>query len=208
MNLLPVLKRYPAVTSIRAYAGDDDEGREIAVPTRRRKWAQVIAAIESAPWSRLELLDAKGRIVAAVDNETDADIAPAPALAGPQVSGSFLEAERIVSLVLRAQDMALKARDAEHTALLRAQGDVVREMVAGMRELAGLHREQLAAAHELADTRVETVAAQVEAAARGEESGDLKQFMEAMPVILQALPLLRSMLGSGASPAITNGVKG
>lgn len=204
MNLLPILKRYPAVTSIRAYAGDDD-AREIAVPTRRRKWAQVIAAVESAPWSRLELLDAKGRIVAAVDNEAvDAELAPAPALSGPAVSGSFLEAERIVGLVLRAQDMALKARDAEHTALLRAQGDVVREMVAGMRELAGLHREQLAAAHELADTRVETVAAQVEAASRVDDSGDLKQFMEAMPVILQALPMLRSMLGSG-TPAPVKG---
>lgn len=191
-KLLASLKRHNP-TKVRAFAGDDDP-RDISVPTRRKKWAQVIEAIEARSWSRVELLDKAGAVLGYVEN-TDAareleDVGPS-VVAGS--GGQVALAERIVGLVLRGQRETMQFRDAEVTALLKAQGDVVREMTAGMRALTSMYQEQVDAAAQLGDMRA--------TAAAGNNS-ELHQLLEAAPTLLQMLPLLKGMLGSGdAVPA-------
>jgi hypothetical protein len=166
---------------VRAYLGDENH-REIAVPQRRRRWAQVVEAIEAMPWSRCELLDKAGAVLGYVEN----DAAPTDAEDLTGHGNAVTQAERITNLVLRGMREAMQFRDAELQALTRAQGDVVREMVVGMRALTELYRAQ-----------VDTAADVAEAQAMASQGGQLKELTEAMPVILQALPLLKSLLSDG-----------
>ena len=57
--------------TVRAYDAAD-EARDIAVPERRKKWAQVIEALNARPWVRAELLDKKGATLGYVDNDQEA----------------------------------------------------------------------------------------------------------------------------------------
>ena len=180
-KLLATLKRHNP-TKVRAYTSDD-EHRDIAVPTRRRKWAAVISAIQARSWSRVELLDKSSAVLGYVENEEPAG--ELEQLGGG--GGAVKEAERIMTLVLRAQRDAMDFRDKEVTALLRAQGDVVREMTAGMRALTAMYQEQVQAAEQLAEVR--TIAAQ------GPERGQLQELLDAMPALLQLVPMARSLLG-------------
>lgn len=196
-ELLATLKRHnPA--KVRAYAGDDD-ARDIAVPTRRRRWAQVIEAIQARAWSRVELLDKSGAVLGYVDNREPArELETLDAVGGQ--GGQLLLAERITALVLRGQRDAMSYRDAELTALLQAQGAVVREMADGMRALSSLYREQVQTAEQTAELRATALAQQQ--ASESADGDQLKQLVEALPVILQALPLLRGLLSAGdAAPA-------
>ncbi len=179
-KLLSTLRAH-CPSKVRAYAGDDD-ARDIAVPTRRKKWAQVIAAVEARAWSRVELLDKSGAVLAYVENE-----APARELQdlGSGVTGPVAEAHRIVELVIKAQRETMTFRDAEVTALLQAQGSVVREMVMGMQALTAMYREQVSAAGEVA-------ALQATAEAGG--GGQLRELVEAAPTLLQMIPMLKGLL--------------
>lgn len=194
-SLLASLKRYnPA--KVRAYASDDDS-RDIAVPTRRKRWTQVLAAIDARSWVRVELLDKSGAVLGYVEN--DGPSTGIEDLSGDRTAGELRLAERIVGLVLKGQRDAMTFRDAEVTALLKAQGDVVREMTGGMRALTAMYQEQVGAAEQLAEMR--TIAAQ------GPVKDQLTELLEALPTLLQALPILKGLLGSGqAQPStVTNG---
>lgn len=191
-KLLATLKRHNP-HRVRCYNGDDDV-RDVAVPQRRRRWSTVIEAIEARPWSRVELLDKSGAVLGYADNEGPArDVEDlAPGFAG--VGGQLLLAERIAALVVKAQREAMTFRDSEVSALLKAQGDVVREMSAGVRALAEVYREQTVAAEDAAEARAA-------AAAAAASSSELKQLVEALPTLMQALPLLRGLLAGGGSDA-------
>lgn len=196
--LLATLKRH-SPHRVRAYNGDDDT-RDIAVPQRRRRWAQVIEAIEARPWTRVELQDKSGSVLAYVDNEGPArdveDIGPS--FAG--VGGQLLLGERIAALCMKSVQQAIVSRDAEMSALLQAQGAVVREMASAVKSLGEVYREQTVAAEEAAENRAAAAAA--EAAANG---GDLKQLMEALPMIMRALPMLQGLLAGGGGDTPPNG---
>lgn len=184
-KLLASLKRHnPA--KVRAYTSDDD-ARDIAVPTRRRRWGQVIEAINARSWVRVEMLDRSGAVLGYVEN-----VEPATELEPLGEGGDSKEirmAERIVKLVLAGQRDAMTFRDAEVTALLKAQGDVVREMTAGMRALTAMYQEQVQAAEQVAELRA--------TAAAGGDGNQLKELMEAAPQLLQLLPVVRQMLAGG-----------
>lgn len=186
-RLLATLRQY---SPVRIRVSHPDGEREVAVPTRRRKWAQVIAAIQAKPWSTVEMLDAKGAILGYVENTDPAT--ELETITGPG-SANVTEAHRIVELVVKAQRDAMSFRDQEISHVLKAQGDVVRELTAGVRALSALYQEQVKTASEVAAMRVEAAHA---------EGGDqqIKQLIEAMPVIVQALPILKGLLnGSGGS---------
>jgi len=188
-RLLASLKRHNP-TKVRAYAGDDD-ARDIAVPTRRKKWSQVIETIEARSWSRVEMLDKSGAVLGYVDNvEPARDLED---LETGKAAKTRSEAEWIVALVVKAQRDAMTFRDAEVSNLLRAQGDVVRELTSAMHGLSAIYRAQVDAASE--------VAALQATAAAGGDGGQLKDLLEAAPQILQAIPLLRALMaGPAQSP--------
>lgn len=186
-KLLASLKRHNPARVV-AYAGDDD-ARPIAVPTRRKRWAQVIEAINALAWTRVELQDKAGAVLGYVENTEPAG--SLSDLGTDKSAGELRLAERIVTLVLKGQRDAMTFRDAEVTALLKAQGDVVREMTAGMRALTAMYQEQVVAAEQLAETRV--------LATTQPEKGQLAELLEAAPQIVQALPLIRALLSGGES---------
>lgn len=200
-SLLATLKRHNPYR-VRVYNGEDDT-RDVAVPQRRRRWSSVIEAIEARPWSRVELLDKSGAVLGYCDNEGPSrDVEDlAPSFAG--VGGQLLLGERIAQLCMSSVAKAVAQRDDETKALLAAQRDVVKEMAAAVQALGEVYREQTVAAEEAAEARA-VVAAAKEAGA----GGQLKEFMEALPMLMQALPLLRGLLGAGAdAPPVTNGVR-
>lgn len=181
-TLTATLRRHNP-SKVRAYSGD--EFRDIAVPTRRRKWAQVVAAIEALSWSRVELLDKAGAVIAYVDNT-----GPAGDLedVGERAASSITQAERIVALVLKGQRETMTFRDSEVTQLLKAQGDVMREMVSGMRALTQIYQAQVEAASEVAA---------LQATAAAGEGGSVKELIDAAPQIIAALPAIKSLLSGG-----------
>ena len=190
--LLETLKRHNPARVV-AYAGDDD-ARPISVPTRRRKWAQVIEAINARSWSRVELLDKAGAVLAYVENAEPArELEPLEAATG---TGAQIQlAERIVSMVARGQREVMSFRDAELSALLAAQGSVVREMAGAMSSLSALYREQVQTAETTGELRATALA---HAASSGDDQ--IRQLLEALPVLIQALPMLRGLLSSGPTP--------
>jgi len=194
--LLETLKRHnPA--RVLAYAGDDD-ARAISVPTRRRKWGQVIEAINARSWSRVELHDKAGAILAYVENSEPArELEPLEA-ATTGTGAQIQLAERIVTMVARGQREVMSFRDAELSALLAAQGSVVREMAGAMSALSALYREQVQTAETTGELRATALA---HAASSGDDQ--IRQLLEALPVLIQALPMLRGLLSSGPSTPTT-----
>lgn len=190
--LLETLKRHNPAKVV-AYAGDDD-ARAISVPTRRRKWSQVIEAINARSWSRVELLDKAGAVLAYVENAEPArELEPLEAATG---TGAQIQlAERIVTMVARGQREVMSFRDAELSALLQAQGSVVREMAGAMSSLSALYREQVQTAEQTGELRATALA---HAASSGDDQ--IRQLLEALPVLIQALPMLRGLLSSGPTP--------
>jgi hypothetical protein len=195
-KLLASLKRHNP-SKVRAYAGDDDV-RDIAVPTRRRRWSQVIEAIEARAWSRVELLDKSGGVLGYVENT---EPATEPEDLGPAGGGRVTEVQRLVEMFTRSQErtlqMAFAHRDAEVVNVMQAQGAVVRELVQGMHALTAMYQQQV------------TVAADVAANQAALAAGDgdaLKQLVDAAPMILQMMPLLKGLLnGNAGKPAVSNG---
>lgn len=194
-KLLASLRNH-APHTVRAYTSDDDF-RNIAVPQRRKRWAQVIEAIEARAWSRVELLDKSGGVLGYVENAEPAttveELPPGPA------SKMRHECEWIVALVVKAQRDAMQFRDDEVKSLLSAQGDVVREMVVGMQALSSIYREQRDAASEVAAMQATA------AAGSGDGAFNMKELVDAAPAILQALPMLRALLTGGNGNAPPNG---
>ncbi len=190
-KLLASLKRHnPA--KVRAYAGDDDS-RDIAVPTRRRRWSQVIEAIEARSWSRVEMLDKAGAVLGYVEHTDAAGEVETLAQGKPT---AINEARAIVELVLKGQKEAMAFRDSEVKELLAAQGSVVREVVAAMNALTAMYREQVDAGMEVAAMR---------ATADAGSGGQLKELIDAAPTLLQMLPMLKGLLGGPEVP--TNGAR-
>jgi ribosomal protein S6 len=187
-KLLSSLKLHnPA--KVRCYVGDDDH-KDIAVTKRRKKWAQVVAAVEGATkgqWSRCELLDGGGALLATVENTDPAG--ELSTIGGGPGTGRLGELMALVQIVTKAQRDAMQFRDNEVQALLRAQGEVVRELTAGVKALSAMYQEQVKAVREVAELQAE---AQVKP-----DQSELQQLLEAAPAILQVLPMLKNLTGGG-----------
>jgi hypothetical protein len=163
-----------------------DESRTVAVPQRRRRWPQVMEAIESGPWTRVVLQDKSGADLGYVDSG-HVEEEPERSLVRSGVD-PMAHAIAINELVLRAQKQTADARDKELTALLKAQGEVVGQLVSAVRSLQQVWQAQVEAAQDVA-------AMQTEAAMGG---GGWKELLEAAPQLVPLLPHLRSMFQNGA----------
>lgn len=174
-------------------AGDDE--RTIAVPTRRRKWQQVIEAIEARPWVRCELLDKAGSVLGYVEND-----GPATSLedlpTSPEARGRA-DLQGYMRIMLDAQRQALTFRDKETADIIRVIPEVLRANTEAIRGLTGLYQAQ-----------VEIAAALAHDKATLEAGGTTKQIMEiieASPQLLAHLaPVLKLLMAKNPT---TNGAK-
>lgn len=183
-KLLAALRRHQP-TRVRVYLGDDEESaRDVAVSKGRKRWGAVIAAVNGRGWTRCELMNGKGEVLGYVDNTSAPE--EVEELTGRR-AGVKSEAEWAVQLALRTGKEMLSHRSEEHKELLKAQGEVLREMTHAMKGLASLYGEQRDAAAEVAALRAEA-----------DNGGfDIKGLLEAAPVLIQMAQMARAQ----ANPA-------
>lgn len=180
-QLLMHLRRI-APHKVRVYDASD-EHRDVAVPTRRRKWAQVIATIEARPWVRCELLDKAGAVLGYVENEGPAG--ELEELAGPATARAS-EQRWLLELMIKAQTTALNFRDKEHAALLTGVREMMAVQTDAMRETIALMREQRDIVAETASLKA--------AAEKGDDLDQIVKLIEASPKLMQVLgPLVMAM---------------
>lgn len=203
-RLLAKLRQLSPV-KVRAYDAEDNP-RDIAVPTRRKRWSAVIEAVEARPWIRVECLDRSGAVLGYVTNDGPAEDVEELGVATP--GGAVAMQQRwLLELMIRAQQTALTYRDKEHSALLVAVRDIMAVQSEATRELVVLMRAQRDIAAEMAAQRA--------AAAAGSGELDLDTvvaLLKESPKMLKELgPIifgLGRMVAGGMAPAPpTNGVK-
>ena len=172
--------------SVRVYDSSDDH-RDVAVPTRRKRWSQVIETIDARSWTRVEMLDKSKSILGYVDNESP----EAPALedisgASGGLSAAAAQSRWFLEMMIRAQTVALQYRDKEHTTLLGAVREVLEVQMQGTREMISLMRAQREEAMDLAQIRA--------AAESGDSMDQVVKLIEASPKLMSFLgPLLMSL---------------
>lgn len=164
-----------APVKLSVYCGDDSP-REVAVPNTRNRYHRVEQVVGAFAWTRVELLDKSGSIIGVVENS---DRAQSSLAIAPAFDAECARDERILNVMLRAQQVALSHRESETKEALRASTEIVRTLTDSFKQLAMLHREQLSAAVEAAESRIEA-----------QTSSEMSQLLEAAPQILQVLPAL------------------
>jgi hypothetical protein len=180
-QLLIHLRRI-APHKVRVY-DSSDEYRDVAVPTRRRKWAQVIATIEARPWVRCELLDKSGAALGYVEN--NGPPGELEDLSGSQTPRAA-EQRWLLELMIKAQTVALTFRDKEHASILQGMRDMMQVQTDAMRETIGLMREQR-------DIVAETAALKA-AAEKGDDLDQIVKLIEASPKLMQVVgPLVMAL---------------
>ena len=190
-KLLNTLKRCNP-HRVMVHNGDTDEKpRTVAVPTRRRKWSAVIALIEAKPWTSCVLVDKAGDELAIVEN--DGAATEVEDLGGGMPTGlanQVLLGEKIAAMCQSSAERALKAREQEVSSIMSAARGV-------MDMMGQAFAAQTNALLTLADVKEAAADARGEAAAAAASTtggDDWKQLVEAIPTIMQAMPMLKSML--------------
>lgn len=177
----------------------DGEARDVSLEGGRQRWTPAAKAIAAMPWVRVEFLDAKERLKAAIDNGGAATDVEDLALAERGTGGTAARELHLMKLLLSAQDIALQ-RQAE---LFRPALDGMRmamrdvfEQLTQARKFAG---EQADAATDLAE-QLARLAAKADAAGNESIAAEIAQLAGALPNILQAIDAGRKMLGGGGDP--------
>lgn len=194
-RLLNTLKRCNPYRVLVHNGDTDEKPRTVAVPTRRRKWSAVIALIEAKPWTSCVLVDKQGDELAIVENNGAATEVEDLGGGMPQgLANQVTLGQTIATMCQNSAERALRAREGEVTAIMGA--------VRGVVEMMGqAFAAQTNALLTLADVKEATADARGEAAAAAASAGagdDWKQLIEALPTIMQALPVMRSMLNGKA----------
>ena len=196
-KLLLALRRL-APHSVRAY-DSSDEYRDIAVPTRRKRWAQVIETIEARPWVRCEMRAKGGHVLGYVECELEHAAGELEDLARMPPQAQHMR--WYLDMMLKAQTMALTMVNKEHTAIFAAMQGILEVQTNATQELIGLMRQQREAAEEIAAMR--------SAASADDGIDQILKVLEASPKLMaQFGPLLAGLMGSrriaAARPANAN----
>lgn len=187
-ELLNALKRADPEL-VRTYApGEDEPNSEIAVPTRRRKWASVMEAIASVGrWSRLTFHNKKGQLLGGYERgeagQPEELTAPATVRAG--------ETRAMLELMLKGQERALAYRDKEIGQVLQAIPEVLRMMTHAMQSMTGMYQAQVAAAADIAAAN----------AADGDVLSQITELVKTAPALMPVLaPFMRGLLPKPPAP--------
>lgn len=202
-RLLATMRRL-APAKVRAFDAEDTP-RDIAVPSRRKRWSQVVQTIESRPWVRVELLDRSSAVLGYVDNDGPAEEIEDISATGAGAGAQIVQSRWFLDMMIRAQSTALSFRDKEHTALLQGMVNLLQVSSEQTRELVVFMRMQR-------DAAIETMAARAAAAAKGDELDleALAEIIKQSPKLLGALAPLFMGLKAAVSPpkpSAPNGAK-
>jgi hypothetical protein len=205
-KLLATLKQHDP-TKVLAYSGDGDP-RIIAVPTRRKKWSQVVANVEARSWSHCELVDKHGAVLAYVEN-SDAATELEDLPAGSKMASEYALAVRVSELVLKGQREARADMKTMLDPFLNAQAATLASMTEAMRATVDMYREQVELTDEAAEARAQVAEEAAAVAAAAKESGfgmqQFKELVEAAPAIMQFVAMMKKQLAGGTEAPAPNG---
>lgn len=204
--LLATLRR-TAPVRVRVYDAQD-ESYDVAVPTRRKRWSQVIETIEQRPWVRCALLDKAGGVLAHVANTEPAEPAGLEDISGGASAGAggqALQTRMYLELMIKAQTTALTYRDKEHSALLQSMNACMQTVTAMALNLVE-HTRQIAeiersAVREHAQSQLDALMSSAQAqiaqasADRDISIDDVVELLRESPKLLQQLGPLIAGLG-------------
>ena len=128
---------------LRVYVRDSDEPKAVAIPANRKKWERLGTTLEGLDWLKIEALDNRGNITGVVAREDDA------AAAAVDDTVEITEAEALapmLSLMLRAQQMALQQQSVLIKPLIDGMAKLVQVQTDALGAVAGAYRMALAAA--------------------------------------------------------------
>lgn len=169
---------------LRVYVQDEKEPKAVAIPANRKKWERLGATLEGLEWIRIEALDARGNISGVVAREDDAP----DAVVGDNVEITEAEAlAPMVSLMLRAQQMALQQQSILIKPLIDGMAKLVQVQTDALGAVAGAYRMALAAA------------STVPTGGKGDGEGDGDQ---ALFRFLQVAMMMASKGGGGPAAAL------
>lgn len=153
----------------RFFAMVDGEEREVRAAKTRGRWERIVSAARALGASSIDARDASGATLAVVelhdvDDEHGRDVDPAPT----RDTGTAGEVERLLAVVLRAQDAAV-ARQAEQVQAITSAALSV--MQASAARAASMERAVLALVQQR-ERDLEHAAAELEATARAMARAD------------------------------------
>ena len=160
-------------------AAFDEAGRETLLRPQGRKgrWERIVSSV-SPDAHRVELRDATGAVILALHPDEDGDLPAKPASAGAPS-----EVERMLDLMLRAQQSALDRQRSQLDSLLHGYAALAQVLAS---RLGSLER-----------TYSDVMRAQYEAASQGADSGS-----QADAMLAQFAPLAMSALANGVAPKL------
>jgi hypothetical protein len=124
-------------------ASDPDTGKAVAIPGNRKKWETLAHTLDGLDWMRIEALDARGNIVGVVAREEEPE---------EEDVGLDLDAaeaardERLLGLLLKAQQVALNAQAAQLRPLIDGMGKLVGTVTGALDATSRAYSAALAAA--------------------------------------------------------------
>lgn len=185
-KLLQALRRL-APHSVRVFDGSD-EYRDIAVPTRRKRWTQVIDTIEARPWVKCELRAKGGAVLGYVERDEREPAGDLEDIA-TRVPPEAQHMRWYLDQMLRAQTMALQMVGKEHSAMFAAMQGILEVQTQATREVIELMRQQRDAAAEIATIRA--------TASQDDGLDQILKILEASPKLMQQVgPMIAGLMGS------------
>jgi len=174
----------------------DGEARDVSLEGGRQRWTPAAKAIAAMPWVRVEFLDAKERLKAAIDNGGAATDVEDIALADRGSGGTAARELHLMKLLLSAQDIALQRQAELFRPALDGMRMAMRDVFEQLTQARKHAVEQADAATDLAE-QLARLAAKADAAGNESIAHEIAQLAGALPNVLQAIDAGRKMLGGG-----------
>jgi hypothetical protein len=165
----------------------DDTMRDVAIANHRRKWSAAAATLASYAWTRIELLDGKNAVVGVIERGTTPatgieDLATSPGGRAAEVNA---QVAGLLSLMLKAQDVALDRQQRMMSAVLDQQASLLRIVATRLTDAERARSEDMRAIRELTLAVADAEADAAEAAASQGQSGDA--LIKLVPAVIGAL---------------------
>ncbi len=176
----------PAKLRVRTVDGGE---RLVAVSSKRKKWEALTQTLDQLDWTSIEALNAKEEVLGVVHEEVDYV---------DDVTGSASsEATKIVSLVLKAQDIVLRRQKEHDGGLLEAMHNMLGVMTERVVELEQTYSRMLKMTHD----------AVMSSAEEGGELGSEQLVMAMFPDMVKMAKAKMAAQRAAAANGASNGKK-